>query len=224
MSNGWIWLHRKLIDWEWYTSSQMVHLFIHLLLRANHEDAKWKGHNIKRGQLLTGLFSLKSQTGISTQSLRTCLQRLKSTSEITIQSTNQFSLITIVNYNSYQLQYQKSTDQSTSQLTNDQQATNKRSTTNNKDNKNNNKNTYCDCVLLTDLEYQKLITQFGENGAKQRIQRLNNYVLSKGKKYSSHYATILVWEDKNIIINEQQSQTEKPVELCLNPYTTDETL
>ena len=52
-------------------------------------------------------------------------------------------------------------------------------------------------VKLSDEEYQKLITKFGETGTKQRIENLSEYIASKGKKYSSHYATILSWERKN---------------------------
>ena len=60
------------------------------------------GTEIKRGQLATGRKSLSDSTGISEQSLRTCITRLKSTSEITIVSTSLFSIITVCNYDSYQ--------------------------------------------------------------------------------------------------------------------------
>lgn len=52
-------------------------------------------------------------------------------------------------------------------------------------------------VKLTDTEYQKLLSQFGNDSAKERIENLSQYIASKGKKYSSHYATILSWERKN---------------------------
>ncbi len=83
-----------------------------------------------------------------------------------------------------------------------------------------NKITHCDCVLLTDTEYQKLIAKFGEPGTKQRIEKLNNYILSKGKKYMSHYATILVWEDKNKQdwVDNQQPEQKKQKQNLLNPY------
>jgi len=120
-------LHRELLDWEWFRDSKMVHLFLILLLKANHEDNNWRGIKIKRGQLVTGLHSLSSQSGISTQSIRTCIKRLKSTNELTIQSTNKYSIITICNYNKYQ---EKLTSNSTGKLTNEQQTTNNQSTTN----------------------------------------------------------------------------------------------
>ena len=100
---GWIKIHRKIKDWEWYTDSNMVHLFLHLLLEANSKDGKWKGIDVKRGQLITGRKSLSEDTGISVQSIRTCLERFRVTKELTIRSTNKYSIITICNYEDYQL-------------------------------------------------------------------------------------------------------------------------
>jgi len=122
--DGWIKLHRKFSDWEWFDNSEMVHLFIFLLLNANSENGSWRGMTIKRGQILTGLHSLNERTGISIQTLRTCLNRLEKTGEINKQSNNQNSLITICNYESYQEKPQKSNKQPNKRPTSDQQATN----------------------------------------------------------------------------------------------------
>ena len=59
------------------------------------------------------------------------------------------------------------------------------------------KTLYKDKVLLYDEEYKKLVDQFGEKGTDMRITNLNLYLCSKGKKYASHYHTILAWERKN---------------------------
>jgi len=124
--DGWIKLHQKLSQWEWYQDSKTLHLFIHLLIHANFKARKWQGVEILRGQVLTGLKSLNESTGISVQSLRTSIKRLKSTGEITVESTSQFSIITISNFEKYQA---KLTDQPTNQSTSDQQASNKQVTT-----------------------------------------------------------------------------------------------
>lgn len=126
---GWIKIHRKLQDWGWYSDSHMVHLFIHLLLEANHEDRVWKGQIIKRGQLIFGRKAVSETLGISEQTLRTCMTRLKSTNEITSKSTNRFSLITIVNYENYQCLDDLPTNKSTSKSTYNQPATNQQLTT-----------------------------------------------------------------------------------------------
>jgi hypothetical protein len=49
-------------------------------------------------------------------------------------------------------------------------------------------------VFLTTKETEKLINQFGENGANERIENLSIGILSKGYKYKSHYYAILAWE------------------------------
>ena len=128
--NGWIKLHRKLIEWEWYKDSNTLHLFIHLLLTANHEPQKWRGITIERGQVLTGRKELSFATGISEQSLRTSINRLKSTSEITINPTNKYSVITICNYDSYQSEKSQANQQPNQQP--NQQLTNNQPTTNHK--------------------------------------------------------------------------------------------
>mgnify|MGYP003145187699 CR=1 FL=1 len=134
--NGWIKLHYKFLKWEWSNDANMVALFLHLLLKANYQGRNWRGQDIKRGELITGLHSLSAETGISLQSLRTCLKRLKSTNEITIKTTNKYSVICIRNYNKYQHEL---TSKLTSKLTNNQQTTNKQLTTPKEYKKGNNK-------------------------------------------------------------------------------------
>ena len=46
-------------------------------------------------------------------------------------------------------------------------------------------------VLLTDDELEKLKQRFPDY--ELRIEKLSNYIASKGAKYKSHYATILSW-------------------------------
>lgn len=140
MHDGWISLHRKFLEWEWFADNNMVKLFIYLLLKANHSDNTWKGVEIKRGQLLTGLDQLNFYTKISIQTLRTCLKRLEKTKEINMQVTNKYRIITICNYDSYQQVQQATNKQTNKQLTSNQQTTNKQLTANNNVNKENNEN------------------------------------------------------------------------------------
>ncbi len=129
MNESYIKLLRKLTEWEWYKDSQMVHLFIHLLLKANFSDGNFQGKKVMRGQLITGTNSLAESTGIARQSVRTCLNKLKLTNEITIESTNKNSLITIVKYNDYQSFENKPTSKTTNKITIKQPTTNQQLTT-----------------------------------------------------------------------------------------------
>jgi len=137
---GWISLHRKFLDWEWFDDPNMVKLFLYLLLKARHSDGNWKGVELKRGEILTGLDSLSLNLKISKQSLRTCLKRLEKTQEINTQVTNKYRVITICKYDSYQDNQQATNKPSNTQLTSNQQATNKQPTANNNGNNENNDN------------------------------------------------------------------------------------
>jgi hypothetical protein len=133
-TTGWVKLHRKILDWEWYTDSKSVHLLIHLILQANHQERKWHGITVLPGQVITSLDRISKETGISLQSIRTTINRLKSTCEITHQSTSLYSLITICKWETYQSQESEINTPintpSNNQSTSDQQAINKRLTTN----------------------------------------------------------------------------------------------
>ena len=102
MPDGWVKIHRKFQEWEWYGKSEMVHLFLHLLLSANVSDRQWHGMIIKRGQVVTGRKKLSDETGISEQRIRTCFLRLIETGEIVTKSTNKYTIVTICNYDNYQ--------------------------------------------------------------------------------------------------------------------------
>ena len=67
------------------------------------------------------------------------------------------------------------------------------------------KNKYSECVLLTEKQYENLISMFGEHKAKEKIQELNDGIQAYGYKYKSHYHTILSWYRKQKRENPQQS-------------------
>lgn len=137
---------RKILKWEWYQDVKVFHLFLYFLLRANWEDGRWKGIDVKRGQLITGRLQLSKDTGLSEREIRTCLEKLKTTSEIAIKTTSKYSIITVCKYDVYQNKYDK-TDQHIDQQS-DQRKTNERptrdqqATTNNTLNKNKQENNY----------------------------------------------------------------------------------
>lgn len=151
--NSFITLHRKLLLWEWYTDINTKCLFIHLLLTASHKDYNWRGIEIKRGQVMTGRKVLSTETGLSEQEVRTALDKLKSTNEITIKATKKYSIVTVRNYGAYQDKKERKqpsrqpSGQPTEQPTSNQQAT----TYNNVNNVSTNVDTgasICDCKVI----------------------------------------------------------------------------
>lgn len=103
---GYIKIHRQMTEWEWYTDPYVKGMFIHLLIKANYKDLRFKGKVIKRGQLVTSTRHLAEQLDYSRNTVKRCLKVLRQTHEIKYTSTREYTIITIVNFDKYQ-----STDQ-----------------------------------------------------------------------------------------------------------------
>ena len=52
-------------------------------------------------------------------------------------------------------------------------------------------------IKLSKEEHEKLIKLFGEAGTRDRVENLSLYIGSTGKKYASHYLTILAWDKRD---------------------------
>lgn len=199
MEDSYIKILRKLKNWEWYKKPNMVHLFIHLLISANFIKGKFQGVDVERGQVITGIKKLSSDTGISEQSLRTCLKRLKLTGEITIKSTSEFSLITIVKYNDYQQYEKKVTYKSTIKSTSNQHSINIQSTTieEGKEEEERISKVYrkFDHLEISNIENSKLLELgYSQNQINGIYDSIQNY--RKNKNYSSLYLTSIKWLKK----------------------------
>jgi hypothetical protein len=157
MNDGWISLHRKMVEWEWYSDINVCRLFIHCLLKANHKTKKWQGNKIERGTFITSLKTLSHETGLSMQQVRGCIAKLESTGEINKRTTTVNTWITITKYEKYQKKNKPTT--------NDQQTDNKPITTTNNDNNDNNDNNYvADSKKFTAPSKDQVIEYFKENG------------------------------------------------------------
>ena len=106
--NGFIKIHRQILKWEWYTDIPTKVLFFHLLLRANHQPEKWRGHDILTGELITSYAHLAKETGLTVKQVRTALDKLKRTSEVAHKGQGSFSIISIKNWDKFQLQGKQS--------------------------------------------------------------------------------------------------------------------
>lgn len=106
MNNGFVVLHRKILDNPIWRNENLVHLFITLLLMASHKEERflWNGKEevLKRGQLLTGRLKLGELLAVNPNTIYKRLKILKNLGIINIKSSNKFSVITIVKYSQYQ--------------------------------------------------------------------------------------------------------------------------
>ena len=150
-NNGWIKLHRKLLDNPVVMKdSDHLAVWIYLLLNASHTEYPvlfgGKKISLKAGQLITGRKSIASTLGISESKVRRILDLFEIDQQIDRQRSNKNSLVSILNWDKYQIFDQQI----------DQQATNKRPTsdqqaTTNKNNKNIKNIKECKEIIYSDV-------------------------------------------------------------------------
>jgi len=100
--DGYLFLHRKILEWEWYQDINTRILFFHLLLKANWKDGRFQGRDIPRGSFVTSIHKLSLESGLTEKQVRTALSHLVSTNEVGKQTTSKYTVITINNYDMYQ--------------------------------------------------------------------------------------------------------------------------
>lgn len=179
--NGWVKLYKKITQWEWYKDVNTYKLFTHLLLTVNNEDSEWRGIKILRGQRVSSLRNLAEECGLTLRQLRTSLDHLKATQEVTQNATHDrhssFSLFTLKNYSDYQQSDTKSAQKATPI-------------------KEDKKKRRKEFIYITDGEMEKLTGVLGPH-LEEYLTRLDLYIGSHGDKYKNHYYTLLTWYRKD---------------------------
>lgn len=204
MQRGYVKVWRKISDAGWFKNHKLCTLWLWCLMKASHKDHDMivgcQQVHLNQGEFIFGLKAASDELAMSVQSIRTLLDFLKTTKNVTIKSTNKFSIVSIVNWNTYQLEENEINNQINKPLTNKQQTTNKPLTTNNngKNDKNEKNKEYIvygeqKNIQLTEDEYLKLISFHGEILTSKSIQYLSNYKVEKNYKTKSDYLTIKRW-------------------------------
>ena len=104
INKGYIALHRKIIDWEFFPDDLIFKVFIYLLLNANYKDKRERGKIVKRGQLVISIRKLAERLDKSINTIQRALIELENDKSIIRQQiSNIGTLITIVKYSEYQM-------------------------------------------------------------------------------------------------------------------------
>lgn len=199
--SGWIKIHRKVLEWEWYDDTNTFRLFMHLILKANHKDKNYRGQIVKAGSLLTGRELLAQETGLTVRQVRTCLERLKTTNEVTINSSRQGTIIQVVKYKDYQITTNETT---TERPTNDQQTT-------------SNKNVKKERSIFIPPTADQVREYCIERGNNVDANRFVDFYTSKGwivgkSKMKDWKAAVRTWEKDSIESHKQPVQIDPLVE------------
>lgn len=99
---GFVKIYRSLLGWEWFGDAKTLQLFLCCVMKANIRPCKWRGISLLRGEFVSSIDALGALTGQTTQEIRTRLDRLVSTGEITKRSTNRYTIINVCKFNDYQ--------------------------------------------------------------------------------------------------------------------------
>lgn len=106
-NRGYVKIYRKVFENPLWQNANDWRLAMTLILKANWEPATFQSRSgdivkVGRGELVTSLISLRRDSGLSTDEIRTSLCHLEKAQFLTNQSTNHFRKIKIINYSKYQ--------------------------------------------------------------------------------------------------------------------------
>lgn len=225
-TSSWIKLDRKILKWGWYSDINVKVTFLHLLLIASYEGGEFLGEEIKRGQAVIGINETSKEIGITPRQFRTALSKLEKNGEITKKATSKFTVITVENYSKYQDVPIESDKQMTSERqTDDKQMTSERQASDNiqesKESKKVKNNIYIrphagefENVKLTKEELDKLQASYSDC-YEDYIEKLSSYLEQTGKRYKSHYATILNWMRRDGKVKAEPKQDGETVAVTI---------
>jgi hypothetical protein len=179
--NGFISLHRKLLENPIFYKPALLQLFIYCLLKANHKANEFIFNNemvkIQRGSFITGRKILSSDLRCKEATLYRRLQILKDFDYISIKTTNKYSVISVVNYNKYQTTVSRLKQE------------NERKSNNKKDLKN------IDNIEVTEKELIKSNNKITTNEQQNNTNNNDNNI----NKYYRNFVVLLYCKILNVI-------------------------
>ncbi len=100
---GYIKLHRKILDNGVFADAELLKVFVWCILKANTSSNIIFGRKVSVGQFITGRITASEELYIKPSTIYKRLQKLKKQGYIDISSNTKNTLITVINYKSYQL-------------------------------------------------------------------------------------------------------------------------
>jgi len=127
MNRGFIKIWRKALDAGWLKNHKLWVFWTYCLMKATHKEydaiVGCQSIHLMPGDFIFGLNVASKETHLSIRSIRTLLNFLQTTQNLTIKTTNKFSIISITNWDTYQIQETQNDKQNDKPLTNNRQTT-----------------------------------------------------------------------------------------------------
>ena len=102
MSEGYVKLHRQLLEFEWFADSATIHVLTYLMITVNWKDGDWLGHTIPAGSTVTSREKIAANTGLTEKQVRRALDNLDKSRVIVRDKAGRGQLVTLVNWAKYQ--------------------------------------------------------------------------------------------------------------------------
>ena len=182
-TKGWVKLHRKTLENNaCVKDADHLAIWCWILLKASYSsEEQWFGGeliNITEGQFLTTLREISDGLKINPSKVNRVLHFLESEKQIEKRSSNKKTLITVVNWDNYQLK-EKQFEKREKLKASEKAAKHRHGEYGH--------------VLLTVKQFDKLVSDYGESKTQDAIKFFDEYIEMKGYKAKNHNLAMRKW-------------------------------
>lgn len=194
MNRGYIKVWRKTIDSGWLQNHKLCAFWLWCLLKASHKEydliVGCQKVHLMPGDFVFGLNKASEELAMSIRSIRTILAFLKTSQNLTIKTTNKFSVISVVNWDLYQQ------TETTNDNQNDKPPTSYRQAT---DNKQTHKHKNTKEFIIPSIEDVQLYCHERNNTISPEVfiahYKSNGWMVGKNKM-KDWKSAIITWEER----------------------------
>ena len=184
MNRGYVKLWRKSIDSGFFQNPNLWTFWCWCLMKASHKKINqvvgFQNIELLPGQFLFGRKAASVELKMSERTIRTSLDALRKRQNIAIKTTNKFSIITVINWDTYQC------DRPTSDQQSDQQATSKRPASDHKQECKTFKNENNINIIGENPQAPKTENEKPKRFVKPCIEEISAYCIERNNGIDAH--------------------------------------
>jgi DNA replication protein DnaD len=197
MSNGWIKLHRDIMDHWVFSNPEYLQAWIGLLIMANHKTKTWLYNDniviIKRGEIVSSMTKLAGRWKWSRNKMRHFLGLLEKDEMIERKSNHNYTHLSICNYDTYQ--HIGTTEGTTEGQLKDYRRTTEGLQLKNVKNVKNVKNRESKNIQLKSIKdsFKNLQEKFPDADVTVEYDKFTDWMSATGKSYKDYKAAFRNW-------------------------------